>query len=391
MAWEETHRVEVLNGVRLAAQQIDDIIYIIVAEHHAGTDRGSTVFRVNSDSGILEYEHTLCNTQQFPSHVIMWKWQDTLMFAAVANSENPPGSASRYSTQSPVYMWEGSHFDMMHTLPTYNPRALSHFNIRSSMFIAVANFQNDNGETSVDSDIFRYNVATNRFTLYQKLPTEAAIDIKYFCFLGDHISESFLIYASAYHTDEEGLKDYNTASVVYKLSDEEYFVPFQALRVSKITGWLPVRYPQNDKEGLLLLGATEEGVISYQYDGWRFVATGVYYDRSAFGPGLKSIRAFYYNNRTLISAANKQSGRYEYNVFSPVLRHHSLMGELQKEVSAWEEQMRRQVADAHSRVAALLEIALAAPTVNDPVVQLGDRVVFHDVEVENLITHKVVS
>ncbi|KAG8334875.1 hypothetical protein J6590_080796 [Homalodisca vitripennis] len=188
MAWEETHRVEVLNGVRLAAQQIDDIIYIIVAEHHAGTDRGSTVFRVNSDSGILE------------------KWQDTLMFAAVANSENPPGSASRYSTQSPVYMWEGSHFDMMHTLPTYNPRALSHFNIRSSMFIAVANFQNDNGETSVDSDIFRYNVATNRFTLYQKLPTEAAIDIKYFCFLGDHISESFLIYASAYHTGHTNVR-----------------------------------------------------------------------------------------------------------------------------------------------------------------------------------------
>uniref|UniRef100_A0A1B6MAK0 Uncharacterized protein n=1 Tax=Graphocephala atropunctata TaxID=36148 RepID=A0A1B6MAK0_9HEMI len=386
--WKETYREKVLNGVRLAAEQIDDTIYIIVAEHHAEFNRGSTVFRINSESATLEFEHILRSTQQFPSDVIMWKWEGMVTFAAVANSENPPGATNRYSTQSPVYRWRGSHFDMIHTLPTYNPRALTQFNIRSFMFIAVANFQNDNGETSVDSDIFRYNVATNKFTLYQKLPTEAAVDIKYFCYLGDHISESFLIYASAYHTDEEGQKDYNTASIVYKLSDEGYFVPFQAIRVRRVTGWLPVRLSKNNKEGLVLVGATVDGIVSYQYDGWRFVPTGVHYDRSAFGLGPKSIRAFYYNDQTFISAANRQSASLEYNVLSPVLKHHALVEELQERVSAWEQRMSVEVAAGQERMTALLEAVRTAPSVEDPHIKLGSHVFFHNVEIENVVTYK---
>lgn len=43
-------------------------------------------------------------------------------------------------------------------------------------------------------------------------------------------------------TDDGGNRDYNAPSIVYKLSLEEYFVPFQALRVNGVTSWLPVRY-----------------------------------------------------------------------------------------------------------------------------------------------------
>lgn len=60
------------------------------------------------------------------------------------------------------------------------------------------------GDTSVDSEIFRYSVSQSqqKFSLYQKLPTEAAIDVKYFCFQTLQTTlqtESFLIFASAYH------------------------------------------------------------------------------------------------------------------------------------------------------------------------------------------------
>lgn len=43
-------------------------------------------------------------------------------------------------------------------------------------------------------------------------------------------------------TDDGGNRDYNAPSIVYKLSLEEYFVPFQALRVNGVTSWLPIRY-----------------------------------------------------------------------------------------------------------------------------------------------------
>lgn len=60
------------------------------------------------------------------------------------------------------------------------------------------------GDTSVDSEIFRYSVSQSqqKFSLYQKLPTQAAIDVKYFCFQTLQTTlqtESFLIFASAYH------------------------------------------------------------------------------------------------------------------------------------------------------------------------------------------------
>lgn len=68
------------------------------------------------------------------------------------------------------------------------------------------------GDTSVDSEIFRYSVSQSqqKFSLYQKLPTQAAIDVKYFCFQTLQTTlqtESFLIFASAYHIGMSSLND----------------------------------------------------------------------------------------------------------------------------------------------------------------------------------------
>lgn len=92
------------------------------------------------------------------------KWEDVDSFVAVAIYQNPPGSAKRYDTQSPVFHWQGSHFDEIDTLPTYNPQALTQFNIGSSKFIVVANFQNDLGEI-----IYVY-LRKNRWSLFRMFP-----------------------------------------------------------------------------------------------------------------------------------------------------------------------------------------------------------------------------
>lgn len=60
----------VIEGVRLATEQIDDFTYIIVAEYHSRKTKGSSVFQVNVDTNSLEFSHEL--PVHNPSDVIMW-------------------------------------------------------------------------------------------------------------------------------------------------------------------------------------------------------------------------------------------------------------------------------------------------------------------------------
>lgn len=52
------------------------------------------------------------------------------------------------------------------------------------------------GERRVDSLVFRYDVDKEVCPVYQKLPTTAAIDVKFFCIQSSHLTERFLIFAS---------------------------------------------------------------------------------------------------------------------------------------------------------------------------------------------------
>ncbi|XP_054259510.1 uncharacterized protein LOC128984235 [Macrosteles quadrilineatus] len=380
--WAESHRVKAAGGQNIAVEHIQDSVYLVVAQKLADPDLGSTVWRLVPGSDKLQFTHML-NTR-LASHAIMWT--DAYTYAAVTISENPAGSPKPYSTLSPVYRWLGSSFDMIDTLPTYNPRAIVQFNIRSSVFIAVANYQNDYGETMIDSEIFRYDLMSGKFHVYQKLPTEAAIDIKSFCYQSNQISENFLIYASAFHTDEKGVRDYNSPSVVYKLSDEEIFVPFQALQVSKVTSWLPVEHVKDGIESLTLVGASEEGIISFQYDGWRFVPTGLHMDTTTFSPGPKALNVFYYNDKPFISVANRYSSGYEMNVFSPFFEHHPGVENLQRTISDWVLDMTNDMIEGEAKINGLTRIAQEAPSVGDSVIKLGSHAVFRNAEIHRLET-----
>lgn len=54
---------------------------------------------------------------------------------------------------------------------------------------------------------------------------------------------------------------------------------------------------------MILVAASDEGITSYQYDGWRFVLTGAQADRvdTALGLGPKSLSVFYQGNQAFIS------------------------------------------------------------------------------------------
>lgn len=54
------------------------------------------------------------------------------------------------------------------------------------------------GNTNIDSEIFRYDLNSGKFSIYQRLRTNAAVDIKYFCFESPDATESFLIVANLF-------------------------------------------------------------------------------------------------------------------------------------------------------------------------------------------------
>lgn len=43
------------------------------------------------------------------------------------------------------------------------------------------------------SDIYRYDIDDGKFVLHQRLATEAAVDVQYFCYVKGFDKESFLI------------------------------------------------------------------------------------------------------------------------------------------------------------------------------------------------------
>lgn len=68
-------------------------------------------------------------------------------------------------------------------------------------------------ETDIDSEIFRYNIHSGKFSLYQKLRTHAAVDIKYFCFESNEKTEGFLVVANNYRKGKNILNLFNMKEV----------------------------------------------------------------------------------------------------------------------------------------------------------------------------------
>lgn len=159
------------------------------------------------------------------------------------------------------------------------------------MFLAVANFEDDHGNTDISSYIYKYNHKTHSFAMHQQLRSHAADDIRHFEFSYGGKHDDYLIIANAFEVDSNGKKNYETSSVVYKYVDG-FFVPFQTMVFNHVEHVLPVI--GKNHEFLLLVACKYQDVQIYQYDGWNFVESPVDFTRLAFGMGVTSLR--YYNN-----------------------------------------------------------------------------------------------
>lgn len=181
------------------------------------------------------------------------------------------------------------------------------------MYVAVANFEDDNGKTDIFSDIYKYDHRQQSFQPYQKIETHAVDDIRHFEFTYGAIHDDYLIVANEFDVDESGGKNYETSSVIYKFING-YFIPLQSMVFDHVTHVLPVI--GKNHEFLLLAACKNKPVQIYQYDGWNFVESTIDYTRLAFGDGVTSLRA--YNNLakgTLIGEIGSFSVAFKHFVF----------------------------------------------------------------------------
>ncbi|XP_035167973.1 thrombospondin-type laminin G domain and EAR repeat-containing protein-like isoform X1 [Oxyura jamaicensis] len=120
------------------------------------------------------------------------------LFAATANRYTPPGSA--------VYKWTDGKFVPYQNIPTYQAQSWKYFTIGKKIFLAVANFeQNDRGQEF--SVIYKWSHRKEKFITHQRITTHSARDWEAFVIEG----EAFL----AVVNHRKG-NNHNIDSVIYR-------------------------------------------------------------------------------------------------------------------------------------------------------------------------------
>jgi len=198
-------------------------------------------------------------------------------------------------------------FEKVQDLPTRGVRAVEHFTINGTLFLAFANHRGDITKENARSTIYRMNESTGKFTLYQTLQIRGAFGLEYFSIADKH----FL--AVADHYEGRYLQD----SVIYQWNGKlfEVFQKIATKEVSEIT------FFTINSDKYLAVANYEDGSIRstksviYKWSGVNFnkfqeIAT----------EGAMGCTAFVINNVTFIAFANHYNSHQKYSVQSTLFK-----------------------------------------------------------------------
>ncbi|KRT79232.1 hypothetical protein AMK59_8137 [Oryctes borbonicus] len=199
------------------------------------------------------------------SDIIVWENTNGLFLSVVREKEN-----STYTSTCLIYKWLGRYFDEVnHEITTYGSRSVTAFSVGSLDFMAIANYKDDEGQTGIYSEIFKYNVDTERYEPHQKLFTNGAVDILFFSLKYYGLEEAYLVVANS-EKNENHIESIAN-SIIYKYVGK-YFIPFQSI-ANRTDKWITTSEVQ---ERLFLISLSKsEGVRAFTYDGWKFVAQDI--------------------------------------------------------------------------------------------------------------------
>ncbi|XP_018568702.1 uncharacterized protein LOC108908983 [Anoplophora glabripennis] len=327
-SFEEVASRGVSDGVGVAAFSLDTFTIITVVENSSGRqqfERQTNIMKFNAEEGLEVVQRI--NTS-YSSHVEIWE-QERSMYMAIAQYMKEGTSGTVLETYTPIYKWQGRHFDLIQFIGTAGVRKVSHFSVEGVHFLAVANSKSDDAETY--SEIFKYDVEREMFLPFQRIRTYGCRDIKAFKIpLEEEEEEHFLVVAN---TGEEGYDEvkYNAPSIIYKYV-EDYFIPFQSLQIRDVTGLESVTVKGGE---VVLFAATTNGIKCFHYNGWHFVESQIESKDEATLSPIKAMHFYEYRDKSLAVIVNEQNKGSSVNVFEIGFSSRNELKTVYKEMLMW--------------------------------------------------------
>ena len=221
------------------------------------------------------------------------------LFLAFANYH---GDIKKHKTSSMIYKMDGStgRFTLYQTLQTRGPYGLGYFSIADKHFLAVANYYD--GTYLLDSVIYQWN--GKLFEVFQKITTKGASDVKFFTINSD----KYLAVANC----EDG-STHSTKSVIYKWSGGK-FNKFQEMATEGAMGCTV--FVTNNNTFIVFANYYNSQQkysvqsILFKWSGGHFVKL-----QSLQTYGTRDVKSFNINGHTFLAFANYYSGS-KYNTDS---------------------------------------------------------------------------
>ena len=198
-------------------------------------------------------------------------------------------------------------FEKVQDLPTREARAVEHFTINGTLFLAFANNRGDITKHKTSSMIYKMKESTGRFTLYETLQTRGALGVEYFSIAERH----FL--AVAYHW--EGT--YQLESVIFQWNGKLFDV-FQKIPTKGASHFT-----------FFTINGDKYLAVANHYDGSTYSTKSVIYkwNGSKFNTfqeiateGARGCAVFVINNDTFVAFANYHNSQQKFSVQSTLCK-----------------------------------------------------------------------
>ena len=172
--------------------------YLVVANY---LNKNSDIYKWN-DNKFVEFQSILTDSASDWKHFMI----NSDHYLIVANDHND----KTHNIDSKIYKWDSNidKFVLFQLIPTNGALDWEHFVIDNDHYLVVANCYNDL-TVNKNSKIYKWNINTNKFDLFQSIPINGAFDWKYFVINNDH----YLAVAN-YYNDLTG----NINSYIYKIN-----------------------------------------------------------------------------------------------------------------------------------------------------------------------------
>lgn len=179
--FHQLHQRKVHAAVRLAVFTTPTTgTFIVVAENTTRSDfyEKTAVYRLALNENLEKVQNLHID---YATDISIWSDTNEIFMGIVQQYKEAESKKLSCGAQSMIYKWLGGHFDMIQHINTTCAVRLTPFTIGKSRFIAIAN-QGDDGTSDTFSEIFKYDLAKEKFVSYQKIATRGANDIKFFGF-----------------------------------------------------------------------------------------------------------------------------------------------------------------------------------------------------------------